>query len=262
MSSQRVLYIAILAHNALAYTQQCLHSLLANSTTPIKIWILDNGSDDETWAWLSQRWATNVNALHSPVNVGVPGGRNMLLNKILPQTDPEDFIVFLDNDVEVHPAWDQAFLSCFAQNPSAAIVGVTGHNIVVRDGRRTLLPSPEQGPKEVDVVSGYCLWVSTLAAASLGPFDENLGRFWHEDDDYCVRAIWGGYSVFCLPAAGVTHHRHKSGVAELELEVDKSDQNQAYLAEKWEMLGLIDPNGRIIRAGRDLSPAERTNERT
>jgi O-antigen biosynthesis protein len=250
MPTQRVLHIAILAHNALTYTQQCLRSLLANSTTPIKIWILDNGSDDDTSAWLSRRRARNVNTLHSPINVGVAGGRNMLLNKILSQTNAEDFIVFLDNDVEVHPGWDQAFLACFAQHPSAAIVGVTGHDIVVWDGRRTLLPSPEQGPKQVDVVSGYCLWVSTWAAASLGPFDENLGRFWHEDDDYCIRAIWVGYSVYCLPAAGITHHRHKSGVAELESEVHKSQQNQMYLVEKWHALGLIDQAGRIIRSNR------------
>jgi GT2 family glycosyltransferase len=250
MLPHRVLHIAILAHNALAYTQQCLHTLLANSTTTIKIWILDNGSDDDTWAWLSRQEAANANALRSPVNVGVAGGRNILLNKILPRTNSGEFIVFLDNDVEVHPGWDQAFLACFAQHPSAAIVGVTGHDIVVRDGRRTLLPSPEQGPQEVDVVSGYCLWVSASAAASLGRFDEKLGRFWHEDDDYCIRAIWIGYSVFCLPAAGITHHRHKSGVVELHSE-EKSLWNQAYLAEKWHALGLIDDVGRIIRSNKD-----------
>ena len=249
MSPPRV-RVAILTHNALEFSELCLGSLAAHTSVDHEISILDNGSEDGTREWLSARSMPNLKVMLSPANLGVPKGRNLLLAMILRDTQPEDLIVFLDNDVEVLPGWHDPFVALFSAEPSAAIVGVTGHGIVIGEDRRELLPSPESGPSPVDVVSGYCLWVRADAAAALGPFDENLGLFWHEDDDYCIRAIGLGYEVYALPDAGVVHHRHKSGVAEQADADYLSLRNQRYLVEKWRGLRLVDLAGHVARRGK------------
>jgi GT2 family glycosyltransferase len=246
MSAARV-HIAMLTHNALQFSEACLHSLIAHGGEGCEIMVLDNASEDGTREWLAARCLPNLHVMLSPINLGVPKGRNRLLAMTLPVTQPEDFIVFMDNDVEVLPGWQTPFVELFAREPAAGIAGVTGHDILVQEDRRELLPSPEAGSVRVDVVSGYCLWVRGSVASALGPFDENLGLFWHEDDDYCVRAIGLGYDVYALPGTNVVHHRHKSGAAnEVEME-ELSRRNQSYLVAKWRQLDIVDGGGRIVR---------------
>jgi GT2 family glycosyltransferase len=247
MPAPQCLHVAILAYNALAFTARCLDSVAAHAGPDHDIVILDNGSDDGTREWLASVSLRNLRVMHSDRNLGVAGGRNVLLAAILERAYGDDLIIFLDNDVEVSPGWFDPFVALFAQNGCAGIAGVTGHEIIVSADRRTLLPRPEIGIAEVDVVSGYCLCIPAHAASALGPFDEKLGSFWHEDDDYCVRAIALGYQVFCIPEAGMTHHGHKSGFATADAEAEASLINQRYLAGKWRELGLIDATGRIVR---------------
>jgi GT2 family glycosyltransferase len=239
--------IAMLTHNALEFSAACLHSLLAHGGEACEIVVLDNGSEDGTREWLAARSLPNLQVMLSPVNLGVPKGRNLLLALTLRATRPGDFIVFMDNDVEVLPGWQEPFVALFAREPAAGIAGITGHELLVHPDRRELLPSPQAGPARVDVVSGYCLWVRGSAAAALGPFDENLGLFWHEDDDYCVRAIGLGYEVYALPGTPVVHHGHKSGAAHQAQLEELSRRNQSYLVDKWRQLDLVDGAGRIAR---------------
>lgn len=255
MPTAQRLHVAVLACNALAFTARCLDSLRAHARPEHDVVILDNGSGDGTHDWLRSVGGRNLQVMRSADNVGVPRGRNLLLSAILERAHGDDLVIFLDNDVEVDDGWYEPFVTLFAQNQCAGIAGVTGHEIVVSADCRTLLPSPENGIAEVDVVSGYCLCVPAHAAAAMGPFDENLGPFWHEDDDYCVRAIALGYQVFCIPEAGIVHHQHKSGIATTITAPDASLTNQRYLAGKWRELGLIDGAGRIIRPSRRAAAA-------
>lgn len=241
------LRIAILTHNALAYSRRCLQSLAVHTLIDHEVLVLDNGSEDETPEWLIRHPGRNLRAMLSPLNLGVPKGRNLLLEAILREGDGSELIVFLDNDVEVSTGWYHPFVEVFTSDASVGIAGVIGHRIVVHDAHRELLPSPESGPAFVDVVSGFCFWVKRQVAETLGPFDENLGMFWHEDDDYCIRAIDRGHRVVSVPGAPVVHHAHRSGIAEQDTGCTESLRNQSYLARKWRGLGVVNARGRIER---------------
>lgn len=243
------LNIAILTHNALEYTQRCLASIARRTPASHRIFIVDNGSTDGSAAWLTEQRGDNVHVVLNPTNLGVPGGRNMLINTVLPDAPDEAFIIFLDNDVEVHHGWCEPYLKLFEEHASAGIAGATGHEIIVHPDRRELLPAPEGEPASVDVVSGFCFWACVEAVRAVGLFDENLGLFWHEDDDYCIRAISLGYEVFAVPGTPLMHHGHKSS-AESGVPHDGSSENQLYLANKWRQLGFVDADGRIVRNGR------------
>jgi O-antigen biosynthesis protein len=237
--------IAMLTHNALDYTRACISSVERHTTVPHTIVILDNGSTDETPAWLAEQTAPHVHVLLGQTNVGVPRGRNILLTRILPELLDDEYVVFLDNDTEVGAGWSDLFLDLFSSHPEIGIAGAMGHEIVVHPDRRELMPSPRGLPAPVDVVSGFCLWVRSRCASSVGYFDEGLGTFWHEDDDYCIRARMLGYKVFMIPGAQLLHHAHKSGVADAGIPLGGSPENQRYLVDKWRMMGAVDEHGRI-----------------
>jgi GT2 family glycosyltransferase len=240
------LNVAILTHNALEYTQRCLSSLARHTRLAHKCFVLDNGSTDGSADWLNNRNGLNVTL--STHNLGVPAGRNLLIYEILPRVD-DGLVVFLDNDVEVFEGWCEPFLKLFAERPEVGIAGPVGHKLIVHQNTRELLPSPEDTPAPVDVVSGFCFWVRIETLHAVGLFDETLGAFWHEDDDYCIRALQLGFEVYAVPGAPLIHYAHKSGAADDAKLQLCSDINQRYLSEKWRTLGCVDDDGRIIRGG-------------
>lgn len=246
MSSTRITF-AILTHNALEYTKRCLQSIEHTTPVPYRIVVVDNASTDGTPQWLAQSGIGHLHYVLSEKNLGVPGGRNRLICEIMPSLEPGEFILFLDNDVELLNEWYLPFLHVFRDEPTAGIAGVVGHKIIVGNDKRELLPAPTQQTEEVDLVSGFFMFVRSDAIRAVGFFDETLGRFWHEDDDYCVRAKGAGFKVFAVPTRAVLHHEHKSGVALPSIAEGGSPANQKYLAEKWRRLGFVDAQGKVVQ---------------
>ncbi len=250
------LNIALMTYNALHYTQLCLASLKQHSTEPYNVFIVDNGSTDGTRDWLAAQTDDNLFVEFSPANLGVPGGRNRLLQLIQPHLRTSDFVIFMDNDIELQPGWVEHFSNFFAANPHVGIGTAVGHQFQVRGDVRELGAVPVGIPGPIDVAcGGFVCWVRAATAAAVGDYDEQLGLFWHEDDDYTVRALAAGWEVFIVPGAPVLHHEHKSGAAKPGLKVGGSPANQRYLANKWRALGLLDANGRPRR------PAKRAAEK-
>ncbi len=238
--------LAILTYNALAHTQKCLASILRHTQGEYNIFVVDNASTDGSREWWEAQQIPNLHLHFSEVNLGVPGGRNQLFKMILPQLPEDGVIAFLDNDVLVQPGYVQDFLQAFDAHPQAGVVGKTGHPIELRGDCRHLLLGPEE-LAPVDVVSGFSFWVRGSTARDVGGFDEGLGLFWHEDDDFCVRALAKGYEVFAHPQAGIVHDEHQSGAAIGQAADEDSLHKQAYLAQKWRQAGYVDSQGWIIR---------------
>ena len=254
--------VGILTHNALEYTKSCVASLKKFATQPYNVFIVDNLSGDGTREWLAQLNDPNVHYDPSAVNLGVAGGRNRLIEIMLPHLPDDGFAVFLDNDIEMTGLWLEPFLHLFDSHPDVGIAGTIGHKIMVMADSRILLPSPQYNPAPVDVVSGgFACWIRTATLKQVGSFDENLGLFWHEDDDYCIRAIAAGWEVFALPNTPVFHHAHKSGAAISALSQDRSLENQLYLVHKWRKMGIIDEGGRVIHSGTSSDSAIHCTER-
>ena len=229
------LAVIVLAHNALPFTQRCLRSLLAHTETPFRVILVDNASTDGTAEWAGALDPC-VTVVRSEINLGVSGGRNAGLAAI--EGEP-DYIVFLDNDVEVLAGWWQPFAAALERDPEAGIAGEQGIAITVLPDRREILPIRESGVVECDMVIGFCMFMRARAVRTIGRFDENMSLFWHDDDDYGMSARQLGWHVLHVPSRRVIHFEHKSsslvdGIwAAPGRPSELSDRNQAYLAEKW-----------------------------
>jgi len=245
------LAVIVLAHNALPYTQRCLGSLLAHTSTTLRVYLVDNASTDGTASWaagLDER----VTVVRSDANLGVAGGRNAGLAAI--EGEP-DYVVFFDNDVEVTAGWWVPFVGALEGDRSAGIAGERGVRITVTETGRETESLDGPGPVEADMAIGFCMVMRAAAVAEIGRFDENMGLFWHDDDDYGMRARRLGWRVLHVGSGRVLHFEHRSsslveGIWDgPEEPSDLSRRNQEYLAGKWRSRG----QGPLEAAGADLA---------
>ena len=243
-------HLAILTYDALADTKRCLASLDAHTTLPYSVHVLDNASRLDTRLWLEERRSRFASLQFSDVNLGVPGGRNALLERVLVTAKDDDIVVFLDNDIEVHAGWHLPFERLFEREPRAGLASKVGWVMRVREDTRDPLTHPWETSRVDIVAGGFACCARVRAIREVGPLDEALGLFWHEDDDWAVRFTRLGWTVWGVPEASMTHHEHASGVAYQTLENGDSVRNLAYLARKWRELGAIDEDGWV----RDSDP--------
>jgi len=245
------LHIGILTYNGLAHTMRFLDSLAAHTQAPWRALVLDNASCDDTPAFLRALTDPRITAHRGERNLGVSGGRNWLLAQLLPTLRDDDLIVLLDNDIEVSAGWEAPFLEAFTTRPELGVAGRWAFSMRVHDSWRDILAehSAESGP--ADTVQGCCFWIRASAARAVGEFDTTLGGFWHEDDDYCIRALTAGWDVRRVSTDAIVHHEHGSGVALRPDKVAGSLRNQRYLADKWRRMDAIDAMGVPRRPGGD-----------
>ncbi len=113
-----------------------------------RVLVLDNGSTDHTPQVLAT-WAGRVGdallRVTLPVNIGAPAARNWLA--ALPEAMAAQFLVFLDDDVDLPPDWLGRLGAAQAQHPQAGVVGckvadhhaphllqnVAGHLVIPQD---------------------------------------------------------------------------------------------------------------------------------
>jgi len=88
--------IVIPVLDQLAYTRQCVDSLIAGGCPPDSILVIDNGSKDETPQWLASR--PEIRSLRNRVNLGCGGAWTQ--GALLARPDDE-WVVLLNNDVIV-----------------------------------------------------------------------------------------------------------------------------------------------------------------
>ena len=84
MNDARAPWLSVLvpAHKAEAHIEACLHSVLAQADDGVELLVLDDASDDGTWAAIQrvvQAHAGRLRALRAEANRGVSAARNALL---------------------------------------------------------------------------------------------------------------------------------------------------------------------------------------
>ncbi|MDY7000814.1 MAG: glycosyltransferase, partial [Thermodesulfobacteriota bacterium] len=102
-----------------------LKSLGESELGDARIRVLNNGSTDRTGEVLSsweERFGKNVfSIVDLPINIGAPAARNWLMS--LPEVRAMDFIIFLDDDVELPKAWLKKLGAAIRLYPEAGVWG-------------------------------------------------------------------------------------------------------------------------------------------
>ena len=211
--------VLILTCNGLDNTKKCLYSLKKHSCD-YSVYILDNGSRDETVKWLQEnKEELNITFIYSShENLGLPYGRNYLIKSLF----NEPYVVFIDNDIEFTEPWQDQTEYCL----NCEQIGLVGHNgaYYVRTGEKLdpvvlieLLNKHSvfwQKDKfwQIDAVYGYFMAIKK-ENLNHAKFDTNL-PFWYEDNDFCFQIRYNlNMEVVALPFLNIIHYGHVSSVS-------------------------------------------------
>jgi O-antigen biosynthesis protein len=238
--------IIVPVFNNIHLTIECLLSI-ANSdcTVCYEIIVADDCSTDDTSGIL--KLVRHIKYFRNDTNLGFLRNSNKALEYV-----NGEFVLFLNNDVQVTGQWLSDLLSTFKEFPLAGAVGPkfvypSGHlqeagaafNI---DGTAQMIglnENPNQPrfsyTRRVDYVSGACLLSPAKLIKKLGGFSEDFLPCYCEDSDLCLRIQEQGHYIYCNPNVTVMHHLSKSTDAlGLNFKLKCVYRNVTILRTKWQ----------------------------
>ncbi len=220
-----IVSVILVTYNTRDLLGRCLEALpAALEGVPYEVWVVDNGSTDDTLAWLRAHHP-EVRVLANPTNRGFAGANNQAMARAQGR-----YLLLLNTDTQPLPGSLVALVRYLDQHPE---VGIVGGSLLNPDGspqgcaadfptwwkelvlltgplgHRLLGPwfpfhPPSETPRAVDWVSGACLMVRREVVEAIGGLDE--GYFMYtEEVDWCWRARRAGWSVAVIPEARVIH---------------------------------------------------------
>lgn len=248
--------IIIPVYGQLAYTLNCLHSLLAHrSRVSFEILIGDDASPDQSERFLSQ--IPHVRYLRHAANSGFVDNCNSTA-----ASARGDYIVLLNNDTRVVPGWLDELIGSFSLFPKAGLVGSKlfyddgslqeAGGIFWRDGSAWNY-GREDDPnrprycyaRQVDYVSGASIAVPAALWRELKGFDEIYRPAYAEDADLAFRIRAMGRETWMQPQSRVIHYEGRTSGTDLTQGVKAYQvDNVRKLAVRWaEALSAHRPNG-------------------
>jgi len=203
-------------------TVKCLDSLAASPDRDVAVYLVENGSGDDSRAILSAHLLSlplRSRLIDAGENLGFSGGCNLGASAALADGAAE--ILLLNNDTTVPPGFIPALRAARADHPGAILTGSMldpdtgkpGHSIgdisplslVVRH-RRVLPPGPY---RRVGFASGGLMLVPADAWRGLGPLRSDFFMYC-EDLDFCLRAADRGIPIVYAAAVSVFHREGSS----------------------------------------------------
>lgn len=215
--------VIILNWNGKKYLERFIPVLLQSAYPDFKIYVADNGSTDDSIAFLRQTHP-DVIIIAEPTNEGFAGGYNRAIQQI-----PEEFLVLLNSDIEVTQNWLESPVNMMLLDPAIGAVqpkildfnnkkrfeyaGAAGgwidslgypfsmgrvFDILEHDHQQYDKPTP------IFWASGAAMFTRKSIFIQLGGFDSYF--FAHQEEiDLCWRMQKAGYKIMSSPASIVYH---------------------------------------------------------
>jgi GT2 family glycosyltransferase len=206
----------VLNYDGRSLLEVILPSLAAQTYGPFELVVVDNGSRDDSRAYLAEHWPA-VRVLSLADNVGVAAALNRGL-----QAAGGEYVALLNNDLELEVDWLAEMVAGLQRHPDAASAGCKlrrYHDRARLDGTgdvltRALLAFPRgsgeldegQYDREEEILAptaGAALYRAS-AFAQVGPFDESFWAYF-EDVDWGLRAQLAGLRSWYVPTAVAYH---------------------------------------------------------
>ena len=227
------------------FTYNCLLSIsLHTRLQDVQIIVIDDCSPEPALEALKQvqgvQWIRNAN------NLGFVRSCNAAA-----QQATGDYLVLLNNDVQVTQGWLEALLAVFEIRPDAGLVGA---RLVYPDGRLQEAGGivwcdgsawnwgRDQNPdhpyfrhlRPADYCSGACLAIRRTDWIALGGFDCDYVPAYYEDTDLAFRVRKAGKTVYYQPEALIIHYEGvTSGTDESKGIKRHQTINQSTFFDRW-----------------------------
>ena len=223
--------VVMLTMNQKDKTLRSLESFREVKEPPCRVLVWDNGSADGTEEAVR---AAHPEVLfhHSPLNLGVAGGRNAGAEKAIRDINPT-YLLFIDNDIVVTPGFLLPLLEPFLNDPeigqtSAKIRFLRGPdrlnaaggariNFIL--GTTTVIGIGEMDRGQYDqpgecIANGGCTLVRRDVFESMGGFDTRFNPYGPEDLDFSLRVRKSGFRCLYVPSSLVYHDPSRTSVGD------------------------------------------------
>lgn len=208
MAKQPTIDVIIPSYNARYLLEKHLSYVVKNTENMGNLIIIDNGSTDDTVAWLNQHYPEAI-IIRNKTNLGY----TKPVNQGIAKSDSE-FFILINNDVRPHKGYLSASLPYFSDPDVFAVTfneeGASWPDMSWDSGKMQFTLGKD---KTKPVLSPWASGGSAIFRRSiwneLGGLDEIYAPFYWEDIDIGYRSWKSGYKIIWEPGS-VVSHEHES----------------------------------------------------
>ena len=216
----RNITVLVPVYNAFDDVQRCVASLIRNTTRPVTLLLIDDASPDDRIGPLLESFAASSDQITLSTN-SANLGFVATVNAGFAQR-PDDDVIILNSDTEVPPRWVELFAAAGADPTVATVTAMSNnagafsapnvgqHNELpggIDDVGRSVAQHSERLRPEVPTGHGFAMLIKREALDDLNGFDEeNFGRGYCEENDFCMRAAAAGWRNVVADDVLVAHH--------------------------------------------------------
>jgi len=231
-STKLDLSIVIINYNSFEFTQECIQSVLENTTSTIsyEIIIVDNASKRDDYIalknYISDLEYSNVRLYRSRINTGFGGG-----NMYAVQFANANYYLFLNNDTLLLNDPIKICFDFMEKTEDAALCGAQifnehqvkevsfdhftslGREIFGKKMLEFVFPGTKPNrrkqyakPLSVDYVNGSFMFFRAKDFDSVGGFDTNIFLYF-EESDICYRLKKKNKKTYFIPSASYLHYQ-------------------------------------------------------
>jgi GT2 family glycosyltransferase len=213
--------IVVPVYNAPADLRACVESVLAHTSAPYGLVLIDDASTDpaiaEYFDELAKRELPALTLLRNDRNLGF----TLTANRGMSRSRAD--VVLLNSDAIVTRGWLDAILRCAASDPRIGTITPFSNNAEIcsfpRFCENTVWadgadPEPVRAAIEAAAVPsypdiptgvGFCMFVRRALLDAIGAFDPAFGAGYGEENDLCLRAHAAGFRNVLCDHAFVLH---------------------------------------------------------
>ncbi|MBR9701507.1 glycosyltransferase family 2 protein [Candidatus Pacearchaeota archaeon] len=210
--------ILLLNLNGSKDTIECLKSIKEINYKNYEIWVLDNGSGDDSVKKLRElKKKVKFNLLTLKENKGFTGGNNYLFNKI--RKEGLDYLLLLNNDTIVEKNFLNPLMEKMGKNDNVGVVAPLVYNyynkarlsfvdspgkfnLLMGCGRRTRIH--KENDFQVDYASGVCWLIKKDLFEKMGGFNDKFFAY-GEEIELAFRIKKAGFKTFIIPSSRIWH---------------------------------------------------------
>jgi GT2 family glycosyltransferase len=211
-----LLTVAVLSYDGRHLLEVILPSLARQSFRDFEVVVVDNGSRDDTVAWLREHWP-EVEVVSLPENIGVTAALN-----VCARAGRGELVGLFNNDLELEPDCLGELVAALREHPGAGWAAAKLRDFQRRellDGAGDVFTWAATGgrrghgerdlgqydtPRTIFGACGGAALYRRSVLREVGEFDEDFFAF-YEDVDWNLRAQLAGFSCRYVPTAVVYH---------------------------------------------------------
>ncbi|HEX6795812.1 MAG TPA: glycosyltransferase [Casimicrobiaceae bacterium] len=213
--------VVVPVYNAADDLRRCVDSVLACTSVPFTLVLVDDASPDPRIAGyfdaLARLADPRIVLLRNAQNLGFTATANRGMQR------SRSDIVLLNSDTRVTLGWLDALIRCAASDARIATVTPFSNNAEIcsfprfcennewRAGddpesiRKALADAAVPSYPDLPTGVGFCMYVRRAAIDAIGAFDASFGAGYGEENDFCLRAAAAGFRNVLADDVFVVH---------------------------------------------------------